>query len=102
VLLDALGWIVLGLILGFGTMWGGLEFATTNHAPYNYLFEIYGTLILEFLVVIFIVALLVRIHQHRRKATVGDYWRILISLIICMVVGAIAFCMVDGLFTLVG
>jgi len=101
VLLDAVGWISLGLILGFFTMWGGLMYAFNVHAPYNYVFEVNRTLIFVFLFVICIVAVILRIHQRRRNATVGDYWRILISLIVCMGVGGIGFQMVNGLISLI-
>ena len=101
VLLDAAGWISLGLTLGFFTMWGGMEFAFYIHAPYNYIFEGNRTLIFVFLIIICIVAVVLRIHQRRRNATVGDYWRVLISLVLYMGVGSIGFHMVNGLISLV-
>lgn len=100
-LLDALGWISLGLILGFGTMWGALELAFQLYAPYNYIFEVNRTIIFVFLMVICGVAILLRIHQHRREATVGDYWRIFLSLVACMAIGAVVFHMINGLISLV-
>ncbi len=85
--LDALGWISIGLILGFGTMWGALKFAYLVNTPIYHIFEINRTILFVFLVVICVTAFLLRIHQHRQKATIGDYWRIFISLMVCMAIG---------------
>ena len=101
VFLNALGWISLGLILGFGTMWGALEFAFLVNAPIYHIFEVNRTILFVGLVMFCVTAFLLRFRQHRQKAIIGDYWRILISLVVCMAIGALVFNPVNGLISLV-
>ena len=94
---NTLGWMVIGLILGFGTMWVAGLFAYGNPVA---VYDIW-IILTVFGFVIIILAFLLRIQQRRQNTSVGDYWRLLISLILCMGVGAFSFFMIDSLVSLI-